>query len=534
MYEKIYEEEIEFMEHFHDPVSLIENLIPENVDAPSTWDEDCECIIIRPYQFALLSYEYMYADDDKLDGKQNFQNKINAGKLIAITGRNIGKSLLGMDVDTCFTIIHYDGSESCVSSFDADHLSPRVERIANIIDNHKFFQMYHLEGKKQSVSRKTGILTKNGHNMRKANERIEGNKIGEKYHGMHFKKFFYDEYSYSTNAGEEKRVDSKHSFGVIERLFGIADLRIGSPLGDVLKNPKNKNLICRMPQYVRQDWDEQAKQEAIEKYKGQNSISYKLNVEAQLTEGAYSKFDVERIRKKCVDNDQIIKFFEIGKKDFHCFEDKLIIDRLPCDKVFVSSDIGTTGSPSEIIIVFQNDKKFNYHYQISLFKLTVKEQAKIFKWIYTKMGTAFIALDCTNVDGRAINDYLLDMGIPQDHLSDFRMNQNLEIGFAKDDKGKVLLDAKNKPIIKKEYTKEFAIQLLEQLFYSGNLKLPIDQKLMKEITGFFEKDGARKSWGTSTTDHLLDSFLLFALCQWEREQKNLNNENPGGRCLGVI
>jgi len=534
MYQKLSEEEIEFMEFFHDSVALTENLIPENTDAPGTWDEECDCIIIRPYQFALLSYEYMYADDNNLSPRQNFQNKIGAGKLIGITGRNLGKSFLGMDLDACFTIIHYDGDESCISSFDADHLNPRMERIASIIDNHKFFQLYHVTGKKQTVNRNTGIITANGHKMRKANERVEGNKIGEKYHGMHYKKHFYDEYSYSTNEGNEKRVDSKHSYGAIERLFGIADLRVGSPLGDVLKDPKNKNWICRMPQYVREDWDEKAKEALIEEYGGENSTAYKLNVEAKLTEGAYSKFDMERIRKKCITNEYKIKFFEVDKGNFDKFKDRLVVDRLPCEKVFISSDIGTTGSPSEIIIVFDTGDIYKYHYQISLFKLTVKEQAKVFYWLYHKMGKAYISLDCTNADGRAIRGYLLDMGIPQNHLSDFRMNQNIEIGFEKDKEGKILKDDKNKPLIKKENTKEFSIQLLEKIFYTGKMEIPYDQKFVKQFTGFYEMGEKRKSWGTTTEDHLLDSFLFFALCEWENKQKSLDNKPPTNRCLGVI
>ena len=534
MYQKLSEDEIEFCEFFHDPVALTENLIPENTDAPGIWDEDCDCVMARPYQFGMLSYEYMYAYDNLLSPKQNFQNKIGAGKLICIAGRNLGKSFLGMDLDACFTIIHYDGDESCISSFDADHLNPRMERIANIVDNHKFFKMYHVVGKKQTVNRNTGITTKNGHLMKKANERIEGNKVGEKYHGMHYKKFYYDEFSYSTNEGLEKRIDSKHSYGVIERLFGIADLRIGSPLGDILKDPKNKNWICRLPQYVREDWDEQSKEEAVDKYGGENSTSYKLNVEAKLTEGAYSKFDLERIRKKCMKTDTKIKFFEIGKGDFENFKERLVVDRLPCEKVFICSDIGTTGSPSEIIILFGDDKSYKYHYNISLFKLTTQEQARIFKWLYDEMGKAYIALDCTNADGRSIRQDLVDMGVPDEYLSDFRMNRNIDIGLQKDKDGKVILDEKKKPIIQKENTKELAVQLLEKIFYSGRIEIPYDQKLIKQISGFYEMGGVRKSWGTTTEDHLLDSFLLFALCEWHFAQKNMSKKKSKGRCLGII
>lgn len=535
MYQKLSETEIEFMEHFNDPTSLTENLIPENIDAPSSWDESCDCVVLRPYQFAMQSYDYMYADDDTLTAKQNFRKKIGAGRVINIAGRNIGKTFLGLIIDAVLTLIHYGAIESCISSFDADHLARPYNKIASIVQSHPFFKMFHRKGRDSTVNKKEGIVLKSGHIMRQANERIQDKtKVGTQYHGMHYKKFYYDEFSYSTNDGDEKRIDSKHSHGVIERLFGIPDLRVGSPLGKILKEPKNINWICRLPQYVREDWDEETKEIAIDKYGGEQSTSYKLNVEAELTEGAYSKFDMDRIRKKCIKTDTKIKYFEVGKADFESFKDKIIIDRLPCDKVIIASDIGTTGSPSEATIFFDVNGSYKYHYNISLFKLTIKEQAKVFKWMYEKMGTAFISLDCTNADGRGIREELISLGVPEEHLSDFRMNQSIEIGHQKDKDGKIITDGKGKPVIRKEYTKEFAIQLLEKLLYEGKIDIPYDQKFMRQFTSFYEIGNKRKSWGTTDEDHLLDSFLLFALCVWENEQKNLNNQPPKKRCLGVI
>ncbi len=62
MYQKLTEKEIQFMEHFYNPCSLIENLIPINFDAPNLWSESVQCLKIRNYQFAMNSYECMYAD----------------------------------------------------------------------------------------------------------------------------------------------------------------------------------------------------------------------------------------------------------------------------------------------------------------------------------------------------------------------------------------------------------------------------------------------------------------------------------------
>ena len=425
MYEKLSEKEIEFMEAFYDPVSLIENLIPENIDAPGTWDEHCKCIKIRNYQFAMLSYEYLYADDENLTPKQNFESKIGAGKIINIAARNIGKSYLGFDADATLTIIHYTGDESCIASFDDDHLTPRVNRISGLIDNHKFFEMFKVSGRKGTVSRKDGITTRNGHVMKKANENVTNKqKVGQQFHGMHYKKLFYDEYSYTTNKGNSMRADSKHSHGLIPRYFGIADIRVGSPLGKLMSDPNNAPFICRLPQYVRDDWDEETKAKAIENYDGESSDAYKLNVEAKLLQGASNKFDIEAIKKKCYTRTESVKYFEINKDNFDHFESIINIDRLPCEKVYVSSDLGFGGSPSEIIIIFDKGdkvkKRYKYVYQISIFDIRLpEEQAKVFAYIYDLLGSAFISVDCSEIGGKTVRQELIKLGIPEEHLSNF-------------------------------------------------------------------------------------------------------------------
>ena len=80
------------------------------------------------------------------------------------------------------------------------------------------------------------------------------------------------------------------------------------------------------------------------------------------------KWDMERIRKNCLKTDRMIKFFEVSKEIFQNLEgfsplekkneiwqrlaNKINIVRLPCQKIIIASDIGTTGSPSEVGIFF--------------------------------------------------------------------------------------------------------------------------------------------------------------------------------------
>lgn len=538
MYKELDEKAIQFMEAFYDPVMLIENLIPKNFDAPQTWNKDCASFKLYNYQFAMISYESMYATDFTLDSRENFQRKKGAGELYNIAARDLGKSLCGMDLDSSLSLCYYDHGEGCLASYDAGHLKERAERVANIIEGHKFFEIYHLEGQKKTINRGNNfsIRAKTGYKILGVNENIIGKNIGKQYHGKHYYKHWYDEFQESTHVGELKRVDSNHSDGHIERFFGIPELKIDSPLGKILKNKKKRNWICRIPQYVKATWDEKAKKERIEKYGGIHNLSYKLNVEAELIEGASGRFDIERIREQCLNNKVNIKRFEISKDNYSDF-DKILkpIDRYPCRQIFIASDIGTTGSPSEIIIIFGEPKSYKYRYNISLFNLTTQEQAKVFKWLYNKLGSAYISLDCTNADGRSIADELKLLGIPETNIIRCSFNENIVIDFEKYDDGRIKINEHGKPLEKKERTIVWACQRLDKLFYNGYLDLPDDDKFFAQFSSYFELDrGGKKSYGSSTEDHLLQSFQCFAIAQWLKEEKEINNRKTKRRILGVI
>jgi hypothetical protein len=555
MYEKLSEQEIEFMEMWYSPVALIENLIPENIKASHTWNESKEtkCIKLRPYQFAMVNYSYMYAENPKLSATANFQLKKLAGTIFNIAGRNIGKSYL-LVIDAFCTILHGAGDESCVASCDDLKLKKIASPLINLCREHPFFNVFKKCGKSEGIKgQPVEIETQHGHVCYGRNEKVDTPEPGLQFHGIHAKTWNYDEASYMSVAGSEKRIDSGASIGYIERLSGIPDLRIGSPLGEILRDKKNARLICRLPQYVREDWSKETQLDQAAKYKGQNSVAYKLNVEAEITEGAFSKWDMERIRKNCLKTDVLIKFFEIGKDLFTGIETlseedkqiqinnrlskKIVLVRVPNKKTIIASDIGTTGSPSEVAIFFgDQNNKWKYHYQISLFKLTVKEQAYVFKWIYEILGGAFIVLDHTNADGRAITECLVkDLKIPLENVSDFVMTRNIEVDFLKNNKGVVLRDKNGKPLMREEYTKAWAIQKLEEMFYNSKLEIPYDEKFLSQFSNHWEKvsPGGRPVWGSSTEEHLVDTFLLFALCAWEKEFKNLVPQQSK-RCLGFI
>lgn len=541
LYEALSKEELDFLECYYDPTAMTECLIPENIKAPHLWkSEDCKLVKLRPYQFAMQNYSYLYADNDDLTSKQNFQNRKGAGKLINVASRNIGKSFL-LIIDAFLTLIHGEADESCVSSFDFKHLKKICSPIANLANYHPFFKIFKRKGK-QNV-RFTGggmeVDTLPGHTMYGKNEKVEGNDPGTDFHGLHAKWWAVEEASYMSREGTEKRIDAINSEGCIERISGIPDIRIDSPLGEIMANPKNKSWICNLPQYVRNDFDEKTKEEMIEKYNGLSSYAYKLNVLGEIIEGANGFWDMERLRRmtRYGKTGTKVKFFEIDKVKYNKLDQILIIDRLPCQACYVCSDIGTLGSPSEIIILFFDGEKYKYHYNIALYKLTTHEQALVFKWIYDRLGGAFIAVDSTNSDGRSIIDDLIRMGVPPDDLTSVRFNKNIEVDFLKDENThRVLRDKQGNPLMKEENTLDWAMVRMEKLFYGGLIEIPQQEKFIANFSNFIVKQtGMRRSYGSLTgDDHLHQSFQVFHICQFQNEFRQQIAKPRRKRCFGTF
>jgi len=524
LYKKLTEDEIEFMECWHNPICMIETLIPENFKAPHVWSEDdCSMIKVRPYQFAMVDYSYMYANDDKLKSKENFRNKIGAGYLINVMARNLGKSLFAV-IDAFLTLLHGESDESCLASFDFAHLKKISTPVSVFANHHPIFSLYRRKGKEcvRFIGGGMEIDSILGHTMYGRNENINSPDPGTAFHSLHVRKNIYDEVSYMSEEGRKKMVDAMHSEGCIERLAGIPDIRLGSPLGKILRDESKRNWICNMPQYVRADWDEKTKAEKIEEYDGESSPMYKLNVLGEAIEGANSMFDMERIKKNSYTTKRRVKQFDIGKETYSKFEKILVVDKQPAEFTIIASDIGTTGSPSEICIFFGNNELLKWRYNISLYMLTTQEQAKVFKWLYDKVDNGVISLDATAGEGRAIADELEILGVPKDRIIRVMFNSKIIVGFEKNDNDTIKYDDRGNIIYKLERTIDFANLQLENCLYHGLINVPHSEKFLREFANYFSvTTGTSKRYGSTTTDHLLQSFQCAVIARFQLEFANL-------------
>jgi len=552
MHEKINDRDLERAEFWNDPVAMMETLIPFNLKAPHTWSFEDPGIIVRYYQFSMLDYSYMYADDLELSEKENFQKKVGAGTCYNVSARNLGKSF----IDQCndfFTLIHGEADESCHSSFDAKHLRKVLTPVANMAKYHPFFEMFKRKGQDKSV-RWTGggleIDTLTGHVLYGKNEKVDGDEPGTDFHGLHSKKWTIEEYSYSCSEGKEKRIDSVSTIGCIERFSGIPDVRLGSPLGSILLDDDKKSRTCRLPQYVSSDWDEISKERAVKEYQGESGFAYRLNVLAESIEGAFGRWDMKRIRKLCYNPRKKIKEFEFGRDDIahldecESFDEKtqkiyelldknIIIDVVPSEMTIVSSDIGTTGTPSQVCIFFGDEQKMKWRYLISLFRLTTQEQARVFKWIYDKLNNPVISLDSTNSDGRSIADELEILKIPKERITRVIMNEKIKVGFTYDKDGNVQTEKNGEPIFKQESTIDWACSELDKIFYNSLIEIPHSDLFLKEFPAYFAtKIGNGYKYGSSITDHLVASFLCFSICRFYNINQNLLETPPQDTFVG--
>ena len=533
------EKEIEFCEHFYSPCSLIENLIPVNINTPQIWPR-CDTMYVRDYQQTMLNYSYMYADDPKLSKKENFRIKKLVGDCYMIGARGIGKSFM-LIIDCVLSIIH-NFKEITVASCSNEKLVKVTNPIASFVDSHKFLKIFHLkDSRKKSVNRDPLEITSEiGCKVYGVNEQSDTSvDAGKEFHGKHSTIRFYEEKSYSSAEGEIKAVDAvDHEIGCIERPSGIPDLCVGSPLGKIIDNPKMKPWIWRLPMMVMQSWDEKMEQDRIEFYKGRNSAQFRLNVLAEVIEGAFGYWDMARLRESSLNMKKQIKFFEIGKDEYHTFEQRLIIERMSgATQCFISLDEGYGAAPTEINIIFYDGKKYKYVYNICLFRLTNIEQEKIIKWIYDKLGTAFIASDCTGGSGTLI-ELLFKDGVPEDHLHIVKFTENIEVGFEyidNDPEKDILLDRNGNPIMKQEYCMDFAEKELQRLIYTEQLEVPIDEKFLNQFTNrFVKKVGTKTLYKSKGEDHLYASFLVWAISRFFNEFKILKNKSQAKVCLGIF
>lgn len=534
MRKKITAKELEFIGFFHTPRALLENLIPKEVNSPAKWSKDSKCITIRDYQLPFLSYEYLVCNDPKLNDKENFEKKQGAGNVYNFSARKTGKSFISLQLDSLLDIIHNNNYITCLASFDYSHIRTIADWICDYVSNHPFFKIFHLTGRKKTVNRGNyNIVTRNGHKLFSVNENVKGTDPGIGFFQHHWNKFLYEEICGESEKGNLKRIDAESEVGAIDRLTGVPMFKKSSPSIKILNDSRKRNWLVRLPQFVSPYWTEKEKQDRINKYNGERSVAYRLNVLAELVKGAYGVFDMEKVSKNVNDN-KLVKSFEIGKEDFEDFKNIIVVDKLGnADVTFIASDIGDSGAPSEIIIVFKVKDKYLHRYNITLNGLDHLQEEKIFLWLYNIFGGAFLGFDTTEGKGRAIYRDLARI-INRKHLIWVHFSEKIVVGFEKDEKDKMIYDDKGNLKPKYELIPEHSIQRLKELFYTERFDLAMDDKLYRQIDGVVGIKQANKTlYDNKTENHEFQALQVFAIMEWNTQSQPKPEKTESKYSAGV-
>jgi len=513
--EKISEEELQFMEDWHYPPMLVDCLF-SNFDSLAEFDDNLGSL--RLYQLPMISYEPLIDTNIKdLNKKDRFKLRKNVGDLYNFGARKYGKTLCTEKLDIPISMLHDDGWWCGFSSIDGIHLRGVLDVIKSAIENHPILNMWKRNIKTAPYFE---ILAKNGWKLDGINMNLQSKSPGKQFYGKHIKKLWIEEDSFETQAVFEKRKDSYSELGAVLRLSGMTNFTKHSPSGKVFYDPRNKEQILNLPQYINPFWDEEEKEDRLKEFGGEDSINYRVFVKGEVVEDGVSEFDVERIQGCYIEKSKI-KRFELKKNQFNNFQNLIVVDRPKnAERIFICADIGEQAG-TEIIILSEIGDKYNYLYDIVLYNFTHDEQVEVFKWLIEKLEANIIGLDCGDGTGRAIYRELEKI-YSKDNLLWYDGSMKINIGFEKDENKNIIVK-KGEPLYRQELMKEWSIARLKVLLYEHRIRIPIDYKFADQINSVISvNSGTRKIYAcvSQTGDHLFDAFRIFAIAQWLKKDFN--------------
>ena len=481
----INQQQLDMVEVLYHPRGFAETMFSVG-DNLTLFDPD-KFLEIRMAQIPLLGFDHLIDYDSKLNEKQNFARRERAGNIAVFGGRNWGKTFIVEQLDFNQYAVCTENENAGFSSFDYGHLSGVLDKMHLVWMKHPIISSFcerAIRGDYQ-FSTKFGI-TIEGINMKVS----AGASAGDGFFQKHLKRLWVEEASMESDIVYDKRADSKHEIGIIERLAGMTNFVRNSPAGTVFYEPKEAYRVVNLPQFCNPNYDERQDQERIKKWGGKEASGYKIFVKGEVCEDGENVFDMKDVRGLCyphtskgeLDEKRTIKHIEITKKKFIKFKNYLSLIRpTNADTLYVAADIGQKGGITEIILIAGTKEKFKYLYNITLINLTKPQQYDIFKHIVQTVNVDYLALDSTGGTGEAIySDMQVDKVFKNVKLIWVAFNSNVPIGIDLDDNGN--------PIRKGGKIQEKMVNSVTQsvtrlchLFYNALIFLPYDSRLDEQL-----------------------------------------------------
>ena len=518
--DQITKAEIEFLEQWYTPKSLVETLF-HDWDNLSSFDES-KFGELRLYQQSMLSDESIIdfeltAEQLKLSRKEIFQLKKNVSDIYCYGARKYGKSMIVMIIDLLNDMLTSSGCKVALASVDLIHIKQILDPIKSCIQNHPICKLFE---RRIAASPDYQFELKNGYILNSVNSNIGAKAPGQQFYGKHFYKLYLEEASLENEEVYDKRKDAVSELGAIFRISGMTNFTPQSPSGKAFYAPENHKHVLNYPQMVSPYWGEQEKKARLEEYGGQHSLGYRIYVKGEIVEDGVSVFDMQRVRQNCVVDKKTIKTCELTKDRFKHYKSFLVVDRpVNSERIFISADIGL--NVTEINIFSEVKSRYEYLYNITLNSLIDDEQATLLKYLAETLSANVIALDCGDGMGRAIYNEL-EKTIPKENLVWYAGTNKVVVGWETDKDGNVLFE-NGKPIEKEEFMSEWAVKRLKDLFYNGSCILPEDYKFLTQFNQVIALvSGTRTIYKCTAKqgDHLFDSFRVFAIAEWLKKDFN--------------
>jgi len=524
------ESEWALLEIMHAPVDFCSFFIPKKEQSPKTWKPDGDKFKLRLYQIPMLAYDFLLVNDDKLTEDKNFDGRINLGSGIFIGGRIYGKTLVGIEFDALQECLVHDGDKHLIYAKDQKHLNPRMEFVARYIEQHKFFMLYHLIGKTDTVKRSPYIIElENGHTTEGV---IEGQKSpGSAFQHFHPERKSADEFQMITSLGYSKQVDSKAELGCIERVGGVPDGRRDTPMHEKINNPEEKRYRFRYPSMINPYWNKKREEEAVKKYRGRETHEFKTNVlalEGDVAFGAWDDGDIQ----DCISSKLIPKNFELSKEMFEAFKDNLghafVLSRPEwAEQIIQASDVGIR--PSEIGIFALKAGKWHLIYRISLMGLIYEQQAIVHDYLATFFNSTCISLDTTEGLGDSIAFHLINEKEPQFKGKEYnkrvlraKFNEKMSVGFLEDPEGNFIIENGERVEIR-EHVDEATWKFGLTMFREKRLVLPNDEDMRSQFAAELAAKGTNKFvFSSPIPNHIISMFKCFFYAEHERYGKKTN------------
>lgn len=526
------EEELVLFENILDPVCATECLFSDPLlENLTIFNENFSNV--RLYQYPLLSFEntidYNFYNIS-LDEQFSMRKKV--ADCYCYGGRLFGKTKFVQEIDMNISLMLLDNMEIGLGSVDRIHIRKVLEPVKDVFSNHPILKDWAVYIR--TVGDAYNLAFKNGIKLESVNFALSGRNPGEQFFSKHFKRLYLEEQSLETPEVYDKRKDSESEFGAVHRFSGMSNFTRHSPSGKVFYDNSLIPRVINLPQYVNPTFTEEKRQQRVEQYGGESSLSYRIYVEGEIIEDGETVFDPERTRK-CYDSNKTIKRFEINKERCKYYQQLLVLERPKnATQIFVSADVGDGKGGSNIIIIAEINGKYYWLYDIILYRLILTEQLDIIKYILSKMSFDYFSVDCGDALGRAIADNLENVfGI--ERIVRYAGVEKVDVEPEKNERGEVIF-REGKPVYRQEFMSEWSIHHLRKLIYDEKLQLPLDYKFDNQITSIvatYKSNRILYECISETGDHLIDSFKVFSILDWIKKELKFNYIDSSPRSLGV-